>query len=217
MSKSIALRSSAPSARTSSQLTALVQNVAQLRSQLDDAKRMVRLVSDTVTQVEVELKNSETRLAELTHERAGDAPVSTVIGLGAATLRGQEAVARWIEEGTLMASAEFAQAWGISRQALDQAVERGELFSMKLGNKRFYPRELLRLDRPTVARVCKALGDASAAEKLVFWLRRHGGLGGVSAVEAAVGGKVDRVARLAKAWAEESGLAETTANATATA
>lgn len=217
MSKSIALRSST-SARTSSQLTTLVRNVAQLRSQLNDAKRMVRLVSDTVTQVEVELKHNESKLAELTHERVGDdGPASTVSGLGAAALRGQEAVARWIEEGTLMASAEFAQAWGISRQALDQAVERGELFSMKLGNKRFYPRELLRLDRPTVARVCKALGEASAAEKLVFWLRQHGGLGGVSAVDAAVAGKTDRVVQLAQAWAEENGLAETTVNATATA
>ena len=216
MSKSIALRSST-SARTSSQLTTLVRNVAQLRSQLNDAKRMVRLVSDTVTQVEVELKNNESRLAELTHERVGDAPASTVSGLGAAALRGQEAVARWIEEGTLMASAEFAQAWGLSRQALDQAVERGELFSMKLGNKRFYPRELLRLDRPTVARVCKALGDASAVEKLVFWLRQHGGLGGASAVDAAAAGKTDRVVQLAQAWAEENGLAETTLNATATA
>ena len=216
MSKSIALRSST-SARTSSQLTTLVRSVAQLRSQLNDAKRMVRLVSDTVTQVEVELKHNESKLAELTHERVGDGPASTVSGLGAAALRGQEAVARWIEEGTLMASAEFAQAWGISRQALDQAVERGELFSMKLGNKRFYPRELLRLDRPTVARVCKALGEASAAEKLVFWLRGHGGLGGVSAVDAAVAGKTDRVVQLAQAWAEENGLAETTVNATATA
>ena len=216
MTKSIALRSST-SARTSSQLTTLVRSVARLRTQLNDAKRMVRQVSDTVTQVEVELKNNENRLAELTHERAGDAPGSTVSGLGAAALRGQEAVARWIEEGTLMASAEFAQAWGMSRQALDQAVERGELFSMKLGNKRFYPRELLRLDRPTVARVCKALGEASAAEKLVFWLRQHGGLGGVSAVDAAAGGQADRVAQLAQAWAEENGRAETTANATATA
>jgi len=131
MSNSIALRSST-SARTSSQLTTLVRNVAQLRSQLNDAKRMVRLVSDTVTQVEVELKNNENRLAELTHERAGDTPASTVSGLGAAALRGQEAVARWIEEGTLMASADFAQSWGISRQALDQAVERGELFSARV-------------------------------------------------------------------------------------
>jgi hypothetical protein len=33
-------------------------------------------------------------------------------------------------------------------------------------------------------------------------------LGGVSAVDAAVGGKVDRVAQLAAAWAEENGLAD---------
>ena len=216
MSKSIALRSST-SARSSSQLTTLARNVAQLRSQLDDAKRMVRLVSDTVSQVEVELKNNESRLAELTHGREGVAPTSPVGGLEKAAVRGQEAVARWIEEGTLMASAEFAQAWGISRQALDQAVERGELFSMKLGNKRFYPRELLRLDRPTVARICKALGTASAAEKLVFWLRPHGGLGGMSAVDAAASGKSDRVAQLAQAWAEENGPADATAHVAATA
>ena len=210
MPKSAALRSST-SARTSNQLTTLVRNVAQLRTQLNDAKRMVRVASDTVSQVEVELKNNENRLAKLTNEPMGDAPASAVSGFRAAAARGQEAVARWVEDGTLMASAEFAQAWGISRQALDQAVERGELFSMKLGNKRFYPRDLLRLDRPTVARVCKSLGDASAVEKLIFWLRKHGGLGGASAVDAAVGGKVDRVAQLAEAWAEENGLADATA------
>jgi len=39
----------------------------------------------------------------------------------------------------------------------------------------------------------------------------------VSAVDAAVASKTDRVVQLAQAWAEENGLAETTVNATATA
>lgn len=197
--------------RTSTQLTTLVKNVAQLRTQLNDAKRMVRAASNTMTQVEIELRNNESRLAKLTREPISGGPVSNASGFRAAVARGQEAVARWVEDGTLMSSPEFAHSWGISRQALDQAVKRGELFSMKLGNKRFYPREFLRLERPIVARVCKALGEASAVEKLIFWLRKHGGLGGASAVDAAANGKVERVAQLAQAWADENRLANGTA------
>ena len=138
------------------------------------------------------------------HSRA----LASMPGLAGSSARGQDTISRWVREGQLVLSADFAKGWGVSRQALDQAVVRGELFSIKSGNKRFYLESLMHLDRPDVARVCRALGRADGVEKLVFWMREHGGLAGKTAVDAVKKRKVDRVVELAEAWAEENGLNE---------
>lgn len=77
---------------------------------------------------------------------------------------------------------------------------------MKVGNRLYYPKAFLELDREAVAAICRALGDLGPSEKLVFWLRNHGALAGKSvagALDAGMG--VARVARLAAAWARERG------------
>ena len=88
------------------------------------------------------------------------------------------------------------------------AAQRGEIFSMKIGNRLYYPQAFLGLDREAVATVCRALGKLGASEKLMFWLHEHGALGGklaAAALQAGVG--VARVERLAAAWARERGAA----------
>ena len=94
------------------------------------------------------------------------------------------------------------------------AADRGEVFAVKIGNRLYYAQAFLGLDREAVASVCRALGDLGASEKLMFWLREHGALGGkgvAAALDAGVA--VSKVERLATAWARERGAARVAAAA----
>ena len=85
---------------------------------------------------------------------------------------------------------------------------------MKICNRLYYPQAFLALDREAVATVCRALGDLGSSEKLMFWLRDHGALGGkgvAAALDAGVA--VSKVERLATAWARERGAARVAAAA----
>lgn len=125
-------------------------------------------------------------------------------GLAGATARGEAARVQWVKAGLVVPGEQLAQAWGLTRQALAPAADRGEVFAVKIGNRLYYPQAFLALDREVVARVCRALGTLGASEKLVFWLREHGALGGQGVAAALEGGApVDKVERLAAAWARE--------------
>ncbi len=135
-------------------------------------------------------------------------------GLARATARGEAARVQWVQDGLVVPGEQLAQAWGLTRQALAPAAGRGEIFAVKIGNRLYYPHAFLALDRETVAMLCRALGDLSASEKLIFWLRGHGALGGkdvAAALDAGVA--VAKVARLATAWASERGAARAVAAA----
>ncbi|WP_088284668.1 hypothetical protein [Ideonella sp. A 288] len=135
-------------------------------------------------------------------------------GLAGATARGEAARVKWIKDGLVVPGQQLAQAWGLTRQALAPAADRGEVFAVKIGNRLYYPRAFLGLDRAAVAAVCRALGDLGASEKLMFWLREHGALGGktvTSALDAGVA--MAKVERLAAAWARERGAARVAAAA----
>lgn len=60
--------------------------------------------------------------------------------------------------------------------------------------------------------MCRALGDLAASEKLMFWLREHGALGGKGvAANLDTGVAVAKVERLAATWAPERGAARVAA------
>ena len=125
----------------------------------------------------------------------------------AAVQRGEERRAAWTRDGTLVSGAELAARWGRSRQALDQACARHELFNLKVGNRLWYPAVFLQHGAAEVRAVCRALGEGDPASMLVFWLRPHGGLGGRTVSEAIEARQLERVVELARAWAEEHGWA----------
>lgn len=128
-------------------------------------------------------------------------------GLAGATARGEAARVQWVKDGLVVPGEQLAQAWGLTRQALAPAADRGEVFAVKIGNRLYYPRAFLALDREAVATVCRALGDLGASEKLMFWLREHGALGGRGVAAALDAGVAkSKVERLAKAWAREQGV-----------
>ena len=135
-------------------------------------------------------------------------------GLAGATARGEAARVQWVKDGAVVPGEQLATAWGLTRQALAPAVQRGDVCAVKIGNRLYYPRSFLVLDREAVATVCRALGDVGASEKLIFWLRDHGALAGESVAAALEGGvPVSKVERLAQAWARERGAARVAAAA----
>jgi hypothetical protein len=129
--------------------------------------------------------------------------ISTGQGLEGAQARGEALLAQWAREGVLISSAKLAQAWGLTPQALQQATARGELPSVMVARKRLYPAVLEHLVRADVAKVSRALQGLSHSEQLIFWLRPHGGLAGLTVSAALENRELDRVCELASDWASE--------------
>jgi hypothetical protein len=129
-------------------------------------------------------------------------------GLAAATARGEAARIQWVKDGLVVPGEQLAQAWGLTRQALAPAADRGEVFAVKVCNRLYYPQVFLGMDREAVSAICRALGDLRASDKLMFWLRDHGALAGRSVAAALEAGMaVAKVERLAAVWARERGAA----------
>jgi hypothetical protein len=164
-------------------------------------------------------QNRGRRHAALTELPTTETPQAHAAGgLAGATARGEAARVQWVKDGLVVPGEQLAQAWGLTRQALAPASQRGELFAVKVGNRLYYPRSFLVLDRKTVATVCRALGDLGSSEKLMFWLRDHGALAGKSVATALEAGiPVARVERLAASWARERGAARNAATTAAAA
>lgn len=118
---------------------------------------------------------------------------------------GERARLAWISDGLVVPSTELAMVWGRTRQALDQAVKRGELFSISIRNRKWYLAVFKELAASDVAKVCRELHRLSDAEQLVFWLRPHGALGGATVGGAFRSRRIGDVIALAKVFAEGLG------------
>lgn len=159
-------------------------------------------------------RGARARVADADSSAADNLQAQARGGLAGATARGEAARVQWVKDGLVVPGEQLAHAWGLTRQALAPAADRGEIFAVKVGNRLFYPQAFLGMDREAVAAVCRALGDLGASEKLMFWLREHGALAGKS-VAAALdqGTALAKVERLAAAWARERGVSRVTAAA----
>jgi hypothetical protein len=135
------------------------------------------------------------------------APAATT-GLAAAVGRGESAKLAWLNSGEVVPAKTLADRWGLTPQALGPAAARGEVFAVVVQRHRYYPKEFLELGRSDVGTVSKLLGDLSPEEKLVFWKRRHGALGGKTVFELLSskknGPQLLRVAQLARSWAAQA-------------
>jgi hypothetical protein len=120
--------------------------------------------------------------------------------------QGESRRVEWIKEGLVIRTNVLATKWGRTRQALDQACDRGELFSLKVGKNKYYPSVFLDLDAEAVKRICMALKGDDSTAKFIFWSRKHGGLGGKTIAQAIKEGQVARAEELALGWSEEHGL-----------
>ena len=190
---------------------ALQRKLASMRKELAQARALLRAVETDVDEVERALAEAASVQAQAADPgrtapataAAPSGPDTGAGGLHGARARGENLLQQWVRDGTLIPSAGLGSSWGVSRQALDQAVERGDLFSLKIASRRYYLAQLRDITREQAAEVCRALGKLSPSEKLTFWLREHGGLQGRSAVAAIHDGQLARVVQLAHAWADE--------------
>lgn len=125
-----------------------------------------------------------------------------VCGLSDAIERGHVQLRRWTEDGTLLLAELFAERWGTTPGALAAAEENDEVFAVRVDGQRYYLAELLEIGRADGSAICRALAGLDAASKMIFLLRRHGGLGGKTVVEAVAAGALRRVLEHAEDWAE---------------
>jgi hypothetical protein len=188
----------------------LLRRIAELEAAVgrlsEELCRLRSVVSRHALQP-VKAKGARPRAARLKLPARTPSQAATSGGLAGATARGEAARVQWVKEGLVVPGEQLAQAWGLTRQALAPAADRGEVFAVKIGNRLYYPQAFLALDREAVAKVCRALGDIGASEKLMFWLREHGALGGkgvAAALDAGVA--LAKVERLATAWVRERGV-----------
>lgn len=132
---------------------------------------------------------------------AASEPVASAVALAAAT-RGETRLVGWTQDGTLVAGNAVEAAWNVRRQTVDAARERGEIFSVWVKGKHWYPSEALKLERSALKAINNALGDADPSSKLLFLLKTHGALRGQTPADAVIDGKLDDVVRLAAEWAK---------------
>lgn len=131
-------------------------------------------------------------------------PTSARGGLADAEVRGASARAQWIREGLVVLGPHLAQAWGIPQEALATTSASGEVVSIHIDNCQYYPAALLSIDRLTAGAICRALRNLHDTERVMFWLRDHGALGGRNvALALKAGTPTARVNALAEAWARE--------------
>jgi hypothetical protein len=169
-----------------------VRNHAQLTHEL------VERISAIMAESGLDVTITPTRLA---------GSVAPLLGIGNSTApsraeaRGEARLVRWTQDGTLVGGATVETAWGVKRQTVDAARERGEIFSVWVKGKHWYPSDTLKFERSSLAAINRALGNVDPSSKLLFLLRTHGALGGQTPAEAVVNGKLDDVLRLAADWA----------------
>jgi len=118
---------------------------------------------------------------------------------GAARQRGEALIASMVRQGSLINGETLSSAWGITRQALDKARERGELFSVRMGRQHYYPVAALSFLRRDFESINRSFHpDIAAGTKLIFFNRKHGSLGGKTVAESA--DRLTDILRLAAGW-----------------
>ena len=129
-------------------------------------------------------------------------------GLAAARARGRVALDEWVAEGIVLPGPASAKRRGGWVGQLAVAVRQGQLFSKTIRGRRYYVAALLEIGPDAAASVCRALGGLDDSEKAIFWLRKHGALGGRTVVEAIRDVGLDRVVQLALAKSAQARLAQ---------
>jgi len=179
---------------------------SDLKSLPARARKRIERLESAVSELQEALDRLSAQVHGAGVDRVARKASAAAMGLATAAARGEAARVEWVRSGEVVSAKVLADKWGLTPQALGPAAERTEVFSIVVKRRRYYPREFLELDRSTVSEVSKGLGSLSAAEKLVFWKRRHGALGGktlLQVLNAAKGlGPLARVVRLAQEWSE---------------
>lgn len=146
------------------------------------------------------LRHRDALLAELGHS-----PGASAAAYSDLRAQGEAARVEWTKNGSLLSSTSLAQAWGISRQGLAEAVARHELFLLKISGRLWAPAVFEELSRDAVKAVCSTMPAADPESQFFFWARPHGALGQKTAAQAIQAGQLARVVEIAQGLAEENG------------
>lgn len=119
--------------------------------------------------------------------------------LAAARRRGLEQLDRWVAEGILVDAAEASRLRGTD---VTSSPSEGLVLIVHRGSVR-YLASVLELEAAAVASVNRHLAHASDSQRLIWWRRPHGALGGLSIVEGIRTGRIERCIELARAYADE--------------
>ena len=144
-------------------------------------------------------------LAEMFAEVAAYAAQAQPSGvLEAAQRRGELLLTQLVATGQLVPSGALTKALGITRQALNKAVQARRIFALERGGENYYPAFYAdpALERRRVEIIAKRLGDASGWDKWLFFTTPKASLGRRTPVLAMIKGEYDRVLRAASAHAE---------------
>jgi transposase InsO family protein len=147
-------------------------------------------------------RRAETMLAEAAGEQGASAK-----GYADTAKQGEQARIEWTRNGVLLPTTRLAADWGLTRQGLDEATARHELFVLKIRGRLYAPAVFAELNREEVKRVCQSMPGADSESQLFFWTRPHGALGGKTPAQAIRAGQVARVVEIAQGLAEENGWA----------
>lgn len=74
-------------------------------------------------------------------------PAGASTAIAEAELRGEARLVRWTQDGTLVPVSVLENHWGVQRQSIDAARRRGEIFSLFVRGRHWYPAEALKFNR----------------------------------------------------------------------
>lgn len=127
-------------------------------------------------------------------------------GIDLAGLEKQAAPARQslVDSGQLLPPKNTWEALQMSRQALAKATRDKRIFFVDVGPNPYYPAFYLTgsIDRKTLAKITKLLGDLPGWSKWQFFTMPKGALGDLTPLEALERGQLDQVESAALAFAE---------------
>jgi len=105
----------------------------------------------------------------------------------------------------LLASADFLNELGLSKQALSKALGANRMFYVDFRGERYFPAFYVdpMYRRTQLEAVTKELGNLPGGAKLQFFMNRRGSLGGATPLEALAAGKLDKVKDVAAAFADQ--------------
>lgn len=112
--------------------------------------------------------------------------------------RGASQLSQWIEDGTLVAGDELAEAWNTTVESLWAGKLRGGPFALAWNEQYWFCCELLKFTREEFELVNAALGDATPEDKIAFLLRSNEELDMHLVGDAVVLGQLDQVLALAR-------------------
>jgi hypothetical protein len=124
----------------------LLRRIAQLEATVGRLSEDLGTLRSAVSKQGLQLPRTRgvrARVAHADSSAADNLHAQATGGLAGATARGEAARVQWVKDGLVVPGEQLAQAWGLTRQALAPAADRGEIFAVKVGNRLYYPQAFL--------------------------------------------------------------------------